>query len=103
VIDASNLFQVSISTVMLMEILSHSKLTLTKVLIIFTKTDLTTRKKINYLKFMMRLEGILQECEKRVTVEEVSGLTGEGVENLRSWIFKNSLPTKIRTTPNPNR
>lgn len=89
-IDASNLFQVSISTVHLMEILSHEKLVRCRILIILSKTDLTDTKKLNLLKFMMRLDNIISQVGKRVTVMEISSMTGDGIEEVRKWIVENA-------------
>ena len=91
VIDSSNLFQVSISTVLLMEMLSHEKLVGTKFLIILAKKDLTNRKKLNHLKFMMRLDNIVSQMGNRISVEEVSSITGDGIEEVRTWINRNSV------------
>jgi selenocysteine-specific translation elongation factor len=89
VIDSSNLFQVSISTVLLMELLSHEKLIGAKILIVLSKTDLTDRKKLNYLKFMMRLDTIVSQAGKRVSLLEVSSTTGDGIDNVRKWLADN--------------
>ncbi|CAG7717587.1 unnamed protein product [Allacma fusca] len=88
-IDSSNLFQVSIATVLLMEMLAHEKLVGSKFLIVLAKSDLTNRKKLNYLKFMMRLDNIASQAGSRITIEEASALTGNGVENIRKWIVEN--------------
>ncbi|ODM92230.1 ADP-ribosylation factor-like protein 16 [Orchesella cincta] len=90
VIDSSNLFQVSISTVHLMEILSHEKLIRCRVLIVLAKNDLTDTKKLNLLKFMMRLDNIINQAGKRVTLLESSSITGDGVEEIRKWIVENT-------------
>ena len=89
VIDSSNLFQVSISTVLLMQMLSHEKLVGSKFLIVLGKHDLTNRKKLNHLKFMMRLDNIVSQAGSRVTVEEASAISGEGIEKVRKWIVEN--------------
>ncbi|CAL8110844.1 unnamed protein product [Orchesella dallaii] len=89
VIDSSNLFQVSIATVHLMEILSHEKLVRCRVLIVLAKTDLTDAKKLNLLKFMMRLDNIITQAGKRVSLLEASSVTGDGINEIRKWIVDN--------------
>jgi len=75
---------------MLMEMLSHEKLVNTKFLVILGKKDLTSRKKLNHLKFMMRLDNIVTQIGNRITVEEVSSITGEGIEAVQNWITNNT-------------
>ncbi len=70
--------------------LSHEKLVGTKFLIILAKKDLTNRKKLNHLKFMMRLDNIVSKMRSRVIVEEASSITGDGIEEVRNWICSNT-------------
>lgn len=54
------------------------------------KAEMTDTKKMNLLKFMMRLDNIVNQVSKRVTVMEVSSITGDGIEDVRKWIVENS-------------
>jgi len=74
---------------MLMEIITHEKLVGAKILIVLAKKDLTNYKKLNHLKFMMRLESIVSQSGNRITVQEASSTTGLGIENIRNWINTN--------------
>lgn len=58
-------------------------------LILLTKMDLTNRKNLNYLKFMMRLDTILAQSGRRVSLLEVSATTGDGLEDVRRWLLLN--------------
>lgn len=72
-----------------MEILTHEKLVRCRILIVLAKKELTDAKKMNLLKFMMRLDNILTQVGQRVTVQEVSSITGEGIDEIRKWIVEN--------------
>jgi selenocysteine-specific translation elongation factor len=72
-----------------MEILSHEKLVGVKILVILAKIDLTDRKKLNYLKFMMRLDTVVAQAGKRVSLLEVSSTSGDGIEDVRKWLVEN--------------
>lgn len=73
-----------------MEILSHEKLVRCRILILLAKRDLTDAKKLNLLKFMMRLDSIISQVGKRVTLLEASSITGDGIEDIRKWIVDNA-------------
>jgi len=82
-----------------MELLSHEKLVGAKVLIVLSKADLTDKKKLNHLKFMMRLDTVVAQSGKRVSLLEVSSTTGDGIEDVRKWLSDN-WPKATKPTNN---
>jgi len=74
----------------LLEILSHKELIRCRIAVVLAKKEMTETKKMNLLKFMMRLDNIISQVGKRVTLLEVSAITGDGIEELRKWIVDNA-------------
>jgi len=55
-------------------------------MIVLNKKDEISKQKLNQLKYIMRIDTIVSQAGKHVSVQEVSSVTGEGVEELRKWL-----------------
>ncbi|XP_014218392.1 ADP-ribosylation factor-like protein 16 [Copidosoma floridanum] len=87
VIDASNLCQISAGGVLLYSLLLEPKLQQARFALILTKMDQSYRQMRNEALLMLHLQRLKKEVRQEITVIEASGLTGQGVNELREWLF----------------
>lgn len=87
VIDASNLCQISAAGVLLYTLLVEPRLQQVKLALVLTKMDLSYRQMRNEALLMLHFSRLQNEVRQEITVFEASGVTGQGVEQLREWIF----------------
>lgn len=91
VIDTSNLCQISAGGVLLYSLLADPRLQNTKFALILTKMDLSYRQMRNEALLMLHFHRLRKEVRQNISVIEASGLTGQGIEELRNWIFDPEL------------
>ncbi|XP_001606840.1 ADP-ribosylation factor-like protein 16 [Nasonia vitripennis] len=87
VVDTSNLCQISAAGVLLYSLLVEPKLALAKFALILTKMDLSYRQMRNEALLMLNFSRLQKEVRQEITVIEASGVTGQGVDKLREWLF----------------
>jgi ADP-ribosylation factor-like protein 1 len=87
VIDTSNLCQISAAGILLYTLLVEPKLKQAKFALILTKMDLSYRQMRNEALLMLHFSRLQKEVQQEITVFETSGITGQGIDKLREWIF----------------
>ncbi|XP_011498716.1 PREDICTED: ADP-ribosylation factor-like protein 16 [Ceratosolen solmsi marchali] len=87
VIDTSNLCQISAAGILLYSLLVEPKLKRAKFALILTKMDLSYRQMRNEALLMLHFSRLQREVRQEITVIETSGVTGQGIDKLREWIF----------------
>ena len=80
VIDSSNLVQVSVSTILLLDALSSEDLREKPVLVFFNKTDAPLGLGLVEYKSVMRMDNILLHATQSLTVVDGSCWTGKGLK-----------------------
>ena len=86
-IDASNNFQISASTILFFDVLKAEKLSKTPILLLFNKTDLASNLSIQELKLILRLTDLQKHVTQKLTVIECSLKTGIGIKDLKDWLL----------------
>lgn len=86
-IDASNLCQISAAGVLLYSLLVDPRLQNIKIAITLNKMDLSYRQMRNEALLMLQYLRLEKEAVQELTIFETSGMTGEGTEKLRNWLF----------------
>ncbi|XP_012275587.1 ADP-ribosylation factor-like protein 16 [Orussus abietinus] len=94
VVDASNLCQISAAGVLLYSLLVEPLLGAARIALVLSKMDLSYRQMRNEALLMLHFARLQREIEQSITVLEVSGMTGQGVEKLREWLFASSRPPR---------
>lgn len=98
--DTSNLCQISAAGVLLYSFLVEPKLRNVKIALILNKMDVSYRQMRNEALLMLQNARLQREVTQKITVLETSGMTGQGIEDLRNWLF--DLKT-LRATLNANK
>lgn len=98
--DTSNLCQISAAGVLLYSFLVEPRLQNAKVALILNKMDVSYRQMRNEALLMLQYVRLQREVTQKITVLETSGMTGQGVQDLRSWLFD---PDTLKATLNANK
>ena len=99
-IDTSNLCQISAAGVLLYSLLVDPILQNTKIALILNKMDLSYRQMRNEALLMLHYSRMQKEATQELTIFETSGMTGQGVEELRNWLFD---PITLKAAINANK
>ncbi|XP_071447334.1 ADP-ribosylation factor-like protein 16 [Hetaerina americana] len=87
VVDASNLCQISAAGVLFYELIADPVLATAKILLVLTKMDVSYRQMRNEALLMMQLARLKrEEFHRDISVIEASGMSGQGIEELRKWL-----------------
>ncbi|KAH0537823.1 ADP-ribosylation factor-like protein 16 [Cotesia glomerata] len=100
VVDASNLCQISAAGVLLYSLLVEPKLQHVKICFVLGKMDLSYRQMRNEALLMLHFNRLIREVSQKITVIEASGMTGQGIELLRNWIFDPETLKAVGSTGN---
>ncbi|CAK9808663.1 ADP-ribosylation factor-like protein 16 [Anthophora plagiata] len=100
VVDASNLCQISAAGVLLYSLLVDPRLRNIKIALTLNKMDLSYRQMRNEALLMLQYSRLRKEITQELTVFETSGMTGQGIEELRNWIFD---PATLKSAINANK
>ncbi|XP_015117692.1 ADP-ribosylation factor-like protein 16 [Diachasma alloeum] len=100
VVDASNLCQISAAGVLLYSLLVEPKLDNVKIALVLGKMDLSYRQMRNEALLMIHFARLKREVHQKITVIEASGMTGQGVETIRDWIFDPETLKAVGSTGN---
>ncbi|CAK9813522.1 ADP-ribosylation factor-like protein 16 [Anthophora quadrimaculata] len=100
VVDASNLCQISAAGVLLYSLLVDPRLRNTKIALTLNKMDLSYRQMRNEALLMLQYSRLQKEITQELTTFETSGMTGQGIEELRNWIFD---PATLKLAINANK
>lgn len=100
VIDTSNLCQISAAGVLLYSFLVDPRLRNIKIALILNKMDVSYRQMRNEALLMLQYVRLQKEVTQKITVLETSGMTGQGIEELRGWLFD---PETLQATLNANK
>ncbi|KZC11203.1 PREDICTED: ADP-ribosylation factor-like protein 16 [Dufourea novaeangliae] len=87
VVDASNLCQISAAGVLLYSLLVEPRLRTVKIALTLNKMDLSYRQMRNEALLMLQYSRLQKEVTQQLTIFETSGMTGQGIEELRNWLF----------------
>lgn len=71
-----------------------------RIALILNKMDVSYRQMRNEALLMLQYARLQREVTQKITVLEASGMTGQGVEDLRSWLFD---PETLKVTLNANK
>ena len=94
--DASNLCQISAVGILLYSLLVNPKLANASFVLVLSKMDLSYRQMRNEALLVLHFARLKREIRQNITIMETSSVTGQGIEELRKWIFqKSKLSTKI--------
>lgn len=85
--DASNLCQISAAGVLLYSLLVEPRLANVKIGLVLGKMDLSYRQMRNEALLMLHFSRLEREVKQKITVFEASGMDGQGIEEIRSWLF----------------
>ncbi|XP_076235143.1 ADP-ribosylation factor-like protein 16 [Calliopsis andreniformis] len=100
VVDASNLCQISAAGVLLYSLLVDPRLRNIKIALTLNKMDLSYRQMRNEALLMLQYSRLQKEVTQELTILETSGMTGQGVEELRDWLFD---PVTLKSAINANK
>ncbi|KAK0087323.1 hypothetical protein PV325_001263 [Microctonus aethiopoides] len=100
VVDASNLCQISAAGVLLYSLLVEPKLQHVKICLILGKMDLSYRQMRNEALLMLHFARLKREVSQNITVIEASGMEGQGIEQLRNWLFDPETLRAVGSTGN---
>ncbi|KAI4485395.1 PREDICTED: ADP-ribosylation factor-like protein 16 [Polistes canadensis] len=100
VVDTSNLCQISAAGVLLYSALVEPRLKHIKIALILNKMDLSYRQMRNEALLMLQFVRLKKEITQEIIVIETSGITGQGLEDLRNWLFD---PYTLKTVKSINR
>ena len=100
VVDTSNPTQVAAATVLLLETLSSEKLRDKPFLVFFNKQDSAFRMSLVELKFIMRLDDIVETATQPITVVHGSCKTNEGLGDVLQWLSENTQKWKATCSKN---
>ncbi|XP_033328193.2 ADP-ribosylation factor-like protein 16 [Megalopta genalis] len=100
VVDASNLCQISLAVVQFYSLLVEPRLRKIKIALTLNKMDLSYRQMRNEALLMLEFSRIQKEVKQELALFETSGMTGQGIEELRNWLFD---PATLKATINANK
>lgn len=100
VVDTSNLCQISAAGVLLYSALVEPRLKHIKIALILNKMDLSYRQMRNEALLMLQFARLKKEITQEIIVIETSGITGQGLEDLRNWLFD---PCTLKAVKSVNR
>ncbi|XP_033189045.1 ADP-ribosylation factor-like protein 16 [Bombus vosnesenskii] len=87
VIDTSNLCQISAAGVLLYSLLLDPRLRNIKIALTLNKMDLSYRQMRNEALLILHYSRLQKEATQELSIFETSGMTGQGIEELRNWLF----------------
>ncbi|XP_039260900.2 ADP-ribosylation factor-like protein 16 [Styela clava] len=88
VIDFSNPFQVSSTTIRLLEMLSDEKLKDKNILLLLNKIDNFTTVYPAEMRYMLMLDSIISHAPQTITTIESSAKYGSGLQDVVDWIYE---------------
>ncbi|XP_076164791.1 ADP-ribosylation factor-like protein 16 [Ptiloglossa arizonensis] len=100
VVDASNLCQISAAGVLLYSLLVEPRLRNIKIALTLNKMDLSYRQMRNEALLMLQYSRLKKEVTQELTIFETSGMTGQGIEELKDWLFD---PATLKAAINANK
>lgn len=71
-----------------------------KLALTLNKMDLSYRQMRNEALLMLQYSRLQKEVTQELTVLETSGMTGQGIEDLRNWLFD---PDSLKAALNSNK
>ncbi|GLV61221.1 uncharacterized protein CBL_21050, partial [Carabus blaptoides fortunei] len=86
VVDAANLCQISAAGVLLYTILTNPECRKSKVMLMFTKMDVSYRQMRNEALLMLHIDRLRKEINQSITIVETSALTGEGIQQIVDFL-----------------
>uniref|UniRef100_A0A3Q3WCG1 Uncharacterized protein n=1 Tax=Mola mola TaxID=94237 RepID=A0A3Q3WCG1_MOLML len=86
VVDSVNIAQISTSCIQLLSVLSAEPLRSVPVLILFSKRDMPCTMSLTEIKSLFRMDDIIASAPQPITVLEVSALSGQGLQEVLSWL-----------------
>eukprot|EP00794_Sanderia_malayensis_P007926 gene7926-8781_t len=86
IVDSSNRFQISASTILFYDVLSSESLNNIPVLLLFNKTDLISSVSIDEVKFIMRVNDLLKCAKQTIDILECSLKNGDGIQEIINWL-----------------
>ncbi|KAF4115563.1 hypothetical protein G5714_003052 [Onychostoma macrolepis] len=89
VVDCANIVQISSSCVQLLSVLSAEPLQSAAVLVLFNKRDLPCTMSLVELKALFRMDDVIKAAPQSVSTLEISARSGQGLQELLSWLFSN--------------
>ncbi|XP_067237469.1 ADP-ribosylation factor-like protein 16 isoform X1 [Chanodichthys erythropterus] len=93
VVDCANIAQISSSCVQLLSVLSAEPLHSAAVLVLFNKRDLPCTMSLVELKSLFRMDDVIRTAPQSVTTLEISGRSGQGLQDVLAWLFSNRSDT----------
>lgn len=96
--DTSNLCQISAAGVLLYSVLVEPRLKNIKIALILNKMDLSYRQMRNEALLMLQFARLKKEITQEISVIETSGITGQGLEDLRNWLFDPNTLQIVKNT-----
>lgn len=86
--DASNLCQISAVGILFYSLLVNPKLANASFALVLSKMDLSYRQMRNEALLVLHMTRLQRETRQNITIIETSSVTGQGIEELRMWIFQ---------------
>ncbi|CAL7949634.1 unnamed protein product [Xylocopa violacea] len=99
-VDTSNLCQISAAGVLLYSLLVEPRLRNVKIALALNKMDLSYRQMRNEALLMLQYSRLQKEVVQEIIIFETSGMTGQGIEELRNWLFD---PATLKSAINANK
>ncbi|KAM4530516.1 ADP-ribosylation factor-like protein 16 isoform 2-T2 [Odontesthes bonariensis] len=85
-VDSANIAQISSSCIQLLSVLSADSLSNASVLILFNKRDMPCIMSLVEIKSLFRMDDIIASATQPITILEVSAHSGEGLQEVLSWL-----------------
>lgn len=85
-VDASNNFQISASTILLLDVLGAEKLAKQPFLLLLNKTNLSSTLTLKELRFILRLNELKKHITQKLKIVECSLKTGSGMQEIKDWL-----------------
>ncbi|KAM8845172.1 ADP-ribosylation factor-like protein 16 isoform 2-T2 [Spinachia spinachia] len=86
IVDSANTVQISSSCIQLLSVLSAEPLHSVSVLILFNKRDMPCIMSLVEIKSLFRMDDIIASATQPITILEVSACTGQGLQEVLSWL-----------------
>ena len=87
-VDTTNSFQVSASTILFMDVLNSDDLAANlPILLVYNKMDLHSSLTVKELKFVQRVDELQQERSAKLKIVECSLKTGVGLNTVKDWVM----------------
>ncbi|XP_067279472.1 ADP-ribosylation factor-like protein 16 [Pseudorasbora parva] len=93
VVDCANIAQISSSCVQLLSVLSAEPLQSAAVLVLFNKRDLPCTMSLVELRSLFRMDDVIRNAPQSITTLEISGRSGQGLQDVLAWLFSNRSDT----------